>query len=667
MLSSYVSGADVDALCIAPSHITRGDFFHQFYKLLQFQEEIKELRAIEEAFVPVIKFRFNDIEIDMTFAQIQTKVPTEPESIEETLLHPNIMNGMDAKCIRSLNGYRSTMELLKMVPEKEIFQTVLRAIKLWAKAQGLYSNVLGYLGGFSWAVLVAKTCIDMHQIDQNGAILYDATKVIQRFFHLFGHWTWPDPVALIEIDPKSKYQQQMEHLAQSAAMTSWNPWKNFTDKSHAMPILTMTYPLMNSTFNVSRHTKNLIQKKMLVAAEICDCILKGEEQWETLFETRHMFHEYEHFLVAIASSLENTQWFGLIESKIRHFVLSIENEECVESARIWPKPFTKQAEKTYVTTQLWFIGLVFKNNPEVINVNLHLKKFQDQLSFLAYNFYKDDMKIEAHIVRKSDLTKHITDKDIRKIVSSQSQKSEVGSHKQTNQGPASYAAMVTRSPPQMGILHPANQQTQHFHHYPQLNPHQYHHHHVNSTTPLMMTTRVLERAWTSPVSSTSTTKSTNQCYNKIMHMSSSTSQTFHVPQISSTVEPRNHMNISYMNGKQAIKSISSATSDLGLFDYSGEVLDKSYSSIESDHGSSVSFSSDKFPPQELFHPQPHHTDKISYSPLAMSNYDMSMPPSTFHEICDVPSPLPVQALHYPPLKFNFTSIGTSVGPDSVFT
>ena len=99
---------------------------HRFPIFLQYQEEVTELRAIEEAFVPVIKFRYNGIEIDMTFAR--TNMNTLPESkddLTEALLHLSTMEAMEAKCIRSLNGYRSTMELLKIVSDKEVCQTII--------------------------------------------------------------------------------------------------------------------------------------------------------------------------------------------------------------------------------------------------------------------------------------------------------------------------------------------------------------------------------------------------------------------------------------------------------------------------------------------------------------------------------------------------------------
>ena len=47
----------------------------------------------------------------------------EPASSFDVLLHPHAMEGiMEAECIRSLNGYRSTIELLNLVPNKEVSQ-----------------------------------------------------------------------------------------------------------------------------------------------------------------------------------------------------------------------------------------------------------------------------------------------------------------------------------------------------------------------------------------------------------------------------------------------------------------------------------------------------------------------------------------------------------------
>ena len=46
--------------------------------------------------------------------------------------------------------------------------------------RGVYSNALGYLGGVSWAMLVARTC----QLYPNAA----ASTIVLKFFFVFKRW-----------------------------------------------------------------------------------------------------------------------------------------------------------------------------------------------------------------------------------------------------------------------------------------------------------------------------------------------------------------------------------------------------------------------------------------------------------------------------------------------
>jgi len=41
----FLPGADIDALCVAPRHVERSDFFQSFFEKFKQHEEIKDLRV----------------------------------------------------------------------------------------------------------------------------------------------------------------------------------------------------------------------------------------------------------------------------------------------------------------------------------------------------------------------------------------------------------------------------------------------------------------------------------------------------------------------------------------------------------------------------------------------------------------------------------------------
>jgi len=175
------------------------------------------------------------------------------------------------------------------------------------------------------------------------------------------------------------------------------------------------------------------------------------------------------------------------------------------------------------------------------------------------------------------------------------------------------------------------------------------------------------------------------------------------------------------------KGGSSSSSSGGSCSSASGCIDDYNTSLESDHGRSVSFSSDKFPPPALVHARIHHGAESGLPPFSPSSFSVpppshlvmtspesgngssscesntsstqrhdltspitttsdkrngaattakpgSLPRLSSGEICDVPTPSPIQNRQFQPVRFNFNSssqhlqaaAAAAVASDSVF-
>ena len=137
-LGVHGRGADIDTLLVVPRHIGREEFFRELYDILKTDPLTSEIVAVPDAYVPVMKFVYDGVDIDLLFAQLAlTSIPANLDLLDDTLLR-----NLDEKSVLSLNGVRVTDSILSLVPNIPTFRTALRTIKKWAKARGIYSNVM---------------------------------------------------------------------------------------------------------------------------------------------------------------------------------------------------------------------------------------------------------------------------------------------------------------------------------------------------------------------------------------------------------------------------------------------------------------------------------------------------------------------------------------------
>ncbi|XP_078177094.1 nuclear poly(A) polymerase 4-like isoform X2 [Carex rostrata] len=384
-LGVHGPGADLDTLCVGPSYVNREeDFFMVLHELLAENEEVSELHPVPDAHVPVMKFKFRGISIDLLYASVSLLVVPQDLDISQQ----SVLYNTDEVTVRSLNGCRVADMILRLVPDVKSFRTTLRCLKYWAKRRGVYSNVTGFLGGVNLALLVGRVC----QFYPNAT----PNMLVSRFFRVYTQWRWPNPVMLCAIEEN-----------EDLGFTVWDPRKFPGDRKHHMPIITPAYPCMNSSYNVSSSTLRVMMEQFNHANKICQEIEMNKACWNTLFEPYQFFEAYKNYLqveVVAADVEDHRLWKGWVESRLRQLTLKIERDTCYKlQCHPYPYEFTDPTKQ--VPHCAFFMGLARKEGVKVqegqqFDIRATVDEFR--LDVNMYMYWKPGMEVYvSHIRRKS--------------------------------------------------------------------------------------------------------------------------------------------------------------------------------------------------------------------------------------------------------------------------
>lgn len=291
-----------------------------------------------------MSFEFQGVSIDLMFVRLADNFV--PANVD--IFNDKILRNMDQVSVNCLKGPRDTDMIKKLIPKYENFVIVLRCIRKWAKAKGLYGNKFGYLGGINFNILVAFLC----QLYPNASPSF----LLVRFFRIYSEmWKWPAPIMLNKVS--------------NEAGEVWT--KDIADRNgDLMPIITPTYPAANSTANVSAETLRQMTREFKKANEMCRAIAseKGKAKWDGLFSPSDFFLAYDHYLCChIVGSVsqadddeEARSWIGLVESRLRFFPEYLSRLP-ISPIHLFPEKFSSEKGNVSVA---YYIGFNRTNKGE---------------------------------------------------------------------------------------------------------------------------------------------------------------------------------------------------------------------------------------------------------------------------------------------------------------
>lgn len=227
---------DLDIAVLGSHDVPAALFFDALSDALSRDPEVRSTRVALDALVPRLTFERAGVKADVCYARRpEATLARRPEE-----LRTDDLRAMETSERRVVEGVREAATLRRIAGAtvgSRTFLEALSTVKRWARARGVHGNPWGYLGGVSWALLVASAC---QGLDASTTV----TALVSRFFARYSEWSWPEPVALTtaryDVDPSRE----------------------------PMPVLTTSDPPRNSARNVTRSTAAVLVTELGRAREL---------------------------------------------------------------------------------------------------------------------------------------------------------------------------------------------------------------------------------------------------------------------------------------------------------------------------------------------------------------------------------------------------------------
>jgi poly(A) polymerase len=304
------SGSDIDVVCLIPDFVSGKRF------LAQVEDSLTGLcqrsQVILDAKFPVLRLQIEGVSIDLLYTQVE--IFDGWENVEIRDLSSRIKN---TKFIIGCWDADLTIDLVKQYIPLDRFRLLLKAVRAWANSRKIHGNSWGFLGGFSWSLLCAYTCINYRNRDKSVEAL------IAHFFQVLSSHDWHQVISLTDAG-----KQYLPKLPQDL-----------------LPIVSLIEPCKNTARNVTRSTAKILQSEFVRGAEIVNRILAGKDEWISLYEPIDVSVRSNTLLTIFITDLDNDELqksSSLLEACIIGLIIQLEQIDIF----VRPNPTVERNEDT---------------------------------------------------------------------------------------------------------------------------------------------------------------------------------------------------------------------------------------------------------------------------------------------------------------------------------